>query len=249
MELWKGKVAVVTGASAGIGARIARDLCLQGIIVVGFSRRLDRLEKLRQEIQEVKKDAQFFPVQCDLAIEDEIRTAFEYVVAKLGGVDILVNNAGMVTKGLVLGEANIEKLSQVIHTNITAVVSCTQKAFKSMKERDVPGYIINISSIAGHTVPNYPDIMNVYPSTKHAITALNKVIRHELNHLKRNNIRISNISPGAVLTEIMGTVNIDVAAFKDIMLPEDISEIVLYFLRSNPRVQVEDVIVYPTGGY
>lgn len=72
MDLWKGKVAIVTGASSGIGAAICKDLCRHNVIVVGLARRLDRLEALKNEILEMKQDSQFVPVQCDLNLEDEI---------------------------------------------------------------------------------------------------------------------------------------------------------------------------------
>lgn len=251
MDLWKGKVAVVTGASAGIGVAICKDLCQHGVIVVGLARRLDRMEALKQEIQEMKKDAKFFAVQCDLTSEDDIKTAFDYVQSKLGGVDILINNAGIVQLGFVLSsEDNLDRLRKIMDTNFISVVSCTKKAFKSMSDRDVAGYIINISSVAGHYVPNFPGLMNVYPSSKHAVAALVQVMRHELNYMKKNKIRVSNISPGGVKTEISASAGIKMDASKmpeHILEAEDVSDMVIHLLGSNPRVQVEDVIMRAAG--
>lgn len=247
MEQWKGKVAVVTGASSGIGAVICKDLCQAGVIVVGLARRLDRLEALKNDIIEKRPSSQFFPVQCDITLEDEIKTAFEYVIAKLGGVDILVNNAGIVQQALVLEGDSLNQLKNVLDTNLIALVSCTKKAFKSMADRNAAGYIINISSIAGHVVPNMPTYMNVYPSSKHALTALNTVIRHELNFLKKNQIRVSNVSPGAVKTEVLGSGSEKLYENHPHLLPEDVSDVVLYLLASDPRVQVEDVIMNAAG--
>lgn len=250
MELWKGKVAVVTGASSGIGEALCKDLCRLDVIVVGMARRIDRLEQLKKDIVATKSDAQFHSVKCDLTQESEIKTAFEYVVNTLGGVDVLVNNAGVVKQTSFFAEDNLDQLKSVIDTNLLGLISCTKKAFKSMSDRDVPGYIINISSVAGHMVPNLPGMMNVYPSSKHGVTALNTVIRHELNYLKKNNIRVSNVSPGGVRTEIIEGSGLD----KDnlppgvhLLEPEDVSETVLYLLGTNPRVQVEDVIIRPKG--
>lgn len=236
MELWKGKVALVTGASSGVGAAISKDLCRHNVIVVGMARRLDRLEALKNEILETKRDSQFIPVQCDLTLEEEIRTAFEYITAKFGGVDILVNNAETSQETMVLKEDNLDRLKSVINTNLIAMISCSKKAFKSMSVRDVPGYIINISNAAGYVVPNMPSVMNVYPASKFAVRALNTVIRHELNYLKKNKIRISNVSPGVVAE----TVNED---HQHQLQPEDVADVVMYFLASDPRVQVEDVII------
>lgn len=244
MEQWKGKVAVVTGASSGIGASIAKELCRHGVIVVGMARRLDRLLEMKKDISAEKEGSTFHPVKCDLTKENDIKIAFEYVVNSLGGVDILINNAG-VGKSLMTLEGDLDKLKQVIDLNLIGVVSCTKKAFKSMSDRDVPGYIINISSVAGYSVPvipGHPPLINVYSSTKFGVRALNTVLRHELNFLKKNKIRISNISPGLVKSELTG----ELAGFP-ILESQDISDVVVFLLGTNPRVQVEDVIIRPTG--
>lgn len=244
MELWKGKVAVVTGASSGIGASIAKEIALQGVIVVGLARRVDRLNELKKEIVAIKSDAVFHAVKCDLVDENEIKTAFEYIVKTLGGVDILINNAGVAKKLMTL-DGDLDDLKKIINLNLVGVISCTKKAYKSMSDRDVPGYIINISSVAGYSVvslPGYPPLSNVYCPTKHGVRALNTVLRHELNHLKKTNIRISNISPGLVKSELTE----DIKGLP-ILEEKDISDAVLYLLGTNPRVQVEDVIIRPTG--
>lgn len=253
MEQWKGKVAVVTGASAGIGEAICKDLCQHGVIVVGLARRLDRLEQLKQCIVKDNKMAVFHPVKCDLIEESDIQKAFEYVCKNLGGVDILVNNAGIVSFESFLDPDNLASLKRIIDTNLVGLVSCTKKAFQSMSDRDTPGYIINVSSVAGHSVPTMPGIkpmMNVYPSSKYALTALITVLRHELNYLKKNKIRVSNISPGAVRTEIFGAGggSIEMLGNETPMLEsKDVSNAILYMLGTNPRVQIEDVIIRPTG--
>lgn len=253
MDLWKGKVAVVTGASAGIGAALCQDLCKRDVIVVGMARRLDRLEELKKKILGTKPDAQFHPVKCDLMVESDIKAAFDQVTSSLGGVDILVNNAGIVQFMSFFDDDNLDKIKSVVETNITALVSCTKKAYKSMSERDVPGYIINISSIVGHEVPAPPPemkpMLNIYPSTKHALAALVQVMRHELNYFKKNKIRVSNVSPGLVRTEIFEAGGMDLTPFADKLFylePEDISDAVMYLLGTDPRVQVEDIVIRPS---
>lgn len=254
MDQWKGKVAVVTGASSGIGATICKDLCQAGIIVVGLARRLDRLEKLKSDILAVKKDALFYEAKCDLTKEEDIQAAFKMVISLLGSVDILVNNAGVITYGSVLDDSvNLETMKRAMDTNLMGLISCTKKAFKSMADRDVPGYIINISSVAGHAVPNVPGVkpmFNIYPSTKHGLKAFCTVIRHELNFMKKTQIRVSNISPGAVRTELFEAGGISLDTFGDdlpLLEPEDVSNTVLYLLGTNPRIQIEDVIIRPIG--
>lgn len=246
MEQWKGKVAVVTGASSGIGFSIAKELARHGLIVVGMARRIDRLNELKKEIVDEKADSVFHAVKVDLTKEEEIKEAFDYVIKTLGGVDILVNNAGVAKQATVL-EGDLNDLKQVIDLNLVALVSCTKKAYKSMVDRDAPGYVINVASVAAHsvpTLPGFPPTFNVYPSSKYAVKALNTVLRHELNHLKQNKIRVSNISPGLVVSEMTEKLQL-------LKLPslegQDIADTVVYLLGTNPRVQVEDVIIRPTG--
>lgn len=246
MEQWKGKVAVVTGASSGIGFSIAKELARLGLIVVGMARRIDRLNELKKEIVDEKADSVFHAVKIDLTKEEEIKEAFDYVIKTLGGVDILVNNAGVAKQATVL-EGDLNDLKQVIDLNLVALVSCTKKAYKSMVDRDAPGYVINVASVAAHsvpTLPGFPPTFNVYPSSKYAVKALNTVLRHELNHLKQNKIRVSNISPGLVVSEMTEKLQL-------LKLPslegQDIADTVVYLLGTNPRVQVEDVIIRPTG--
>lgn len=249
MDLWKGKVAIVTGASSGIGAQIAKHLCKHGVRVVGLARRLDRLEELKETIQGSRRNAQFYPVRCDLTSESEIEAAFEYVNKTLGGVDIMINNAGIFAITNILDDNNMDQLRKTIDTNIMAVVSCTKKAFKSMSERDVPGYIINTASIMGYYVPNFgcnPN-NNLYPSTHYALRAMNSVLRHELNYFKKNKIRISNISPGVVRTEMTDYLAAAAFEFGVMLEPEDVADAIIYMLGTNPRIQVEDLIIRPTG--
>lgn len=249
MEQWKGKVAVVTGASAGIGAAICKDLCKHGVIVVGMARRLARLNQLKKEILSETEGAQFYPARCDISKENEIKVIFEYVKQMFGGVDIMINNAGVAKDTGFFDADNLDKLKSVVDTNLMGLVSCTKKAFESMAERDTPGYIINISSVLGRSVsviPGAKPSYNLYPSTKYALTALIQVLRHELNYLQKSKIRTTNVSPGVVLTEIAE----DMEKFQMPMLEaKDISNAVLFVLGTNPRVQIEDFIIRPTGEF
>lgn len=100
MNRWAGKVAIVTGASAGIGAAVSKSLVKHGVIVVGAARRLEKLQELSTTLGKDK----FYPVQCDVAKEEDILAVFEWVEKKLGGADILVNNAGVATNALIIGK-------------------------------------------------------------------------------------------------------------------------------------------------
>lgn len=242
MEFWKGKVAVVTGANSGMGHAVAKDLLKNGVIVFGLDVNLDKLQKLKEESPNIL----LYPVQCDLTAEEQIQTAFDYVEKKGGGVDIMVNCAGIASPTSLLDKGNMDILTKTINTNLVGLISCTKKAYESMDARGTPGYIINISSTSGRSVLNIPGKprMNSYAPSKHGVTALNTVLRHELNYFQKPHIRVSNITPGATRTEI----GANMAHSKVPMLePEDISSAVLYLLGQRPRVQIEDIIIRPTG--
>lgn len=101
MDRWAGKVALVTGASVGIGAAISRSLVDYNVKVVGLARRLDKLQELAAELG---KD-HFYPIECDVKKEEDILRAFKWAEEKLSGVDILVNNAGVSTKSSIIGKS------------------------------------------------------------------------------------------------------------------------------------------------
>lgn len=250
MERWSNKVAVVTGASSGIGEAISRDLCTRNVIVVGLARREDRLIKLGEDILKKTSSARFLPVVCDVTQEDQIKAAFDRVISTFGGVDILVNNAGVITQYAILEEGSDEMINRVIQTNVIGLLSCTKKAYKSMADRDVPGYIVNISSLAGHIVPNFSKLKPfsaTYSASKFAVSAINSIVAQELVYYKKPQIRISNISPGLVDTEILlagGFPNFD---HLPRMKSEDIVDALIYILSTPSSVQVRDIVIEPVG--
>lgn len=245
-------MAVVTGASAGIGAQICRDLCANNVIVIGLARRGNLLEDLGKDIRSQHPTAQFMGISCDITKEDQIRVAFEQTVQKFGGVDILVNNAGIFPNASLL-EDNVENLiADTLQTNVSALISCTRKAFKSMVDRDTEGYIVNISSIAGHAVipapPGAKPFPGIYYGSKHAVTAVNRAIGQELVFYNKPKIRVSNISPGVVRTDIFQTGGFG-NAFDELpqLNSKDISDTLLFILSTPSHVQIRDIIVEPVG--
>lgn len=185
MERWVGKVAIVTGASAGIGAQTAVDLANAGVKVVGLARRVERVEELRSQVKpEFQKD--FYAQKCDIGNEESVKSAFAWVEENLGGVHIIVNNAGCQSNTNVVDEDNTELLKKVIDTNLWGVIYGTREAFQSMKRHNInDGHIIQISSIAGHYIPSITGLpsLNIYPPTKFAVTALTEIVRRELRDL------------------------------------------------------------------
>lgn len=179
MDKWQGKTAVVTGASAGIGAAIVRDLVKAGVNVVALARRVDKLEELKKELKGAK--GKVTPFGCDVSDLKSVEAAFAFVEKTLGGTDILINNAGIVKYIKIFGDTKgvTDDISQVVQTNLMGTVWCAREAFKSMTKRNVFGHIVNMNSVVGHSVPfSGGDIpaYNIYPATKYGVTATTEVM-------------------------------------------------------------------------
>lgn len=186
MERWSGKIAIVTGASSGIGASIVVELAKAGVRVVGLARRAARVEALKEQLSDSVK-GELHAFKCDVTSETDIKSAFQWVEMKFGGIDILINNAGVGETGMnIVDSDNSEQLKRVIDTNLMAPTLCTREAFQSMKKRNVDGHIIMINSYLGHTIPFLPlnQSLNIYPPTKFAVTAMTEVLRQEFQLFK-----------------------------------------------------------------
>lgn len=263
MERWVGRVAVVTGASSGIGAAIVLDLCRAGIVTVGLARRVEQVQQLAEQLSTAQRKL-LHARRCDVAKEADIVAAFAWVERQLGGCDILVNNAGILRPGSLLSAGNSGDVADVLAVNVTGVVLATREAFRSMRTRIKPGgngHVVLINSVAGHNVAFMAGMesggFNVYHSSKHAVTALVEVLRQEFQQ-QAAQIKVTvcasvsfsllapyycvmlafqSISPGAVQTEIIPPQLAE--SLQDCMLKsEDISAAVMYVLGTPPNVQV-----------
>uniref|UniRef100_A0A1B0DIX8 Dehydrogenase n=2 Tax=Phlebotomus papatasi TaxID=29031 RepID=A0A1B0DIX8_PHLPP len=246
MDRWVNRVAVVTGASSGIGAEIAKDLTKSGMIVVGLARRVERFDELKSGLPDEQKN-NFHGLKCDVMDEEEVAKTFAAIEEKFGGIDVLVNNAGVYDPSMKLfQEGNSSKISETINTNITGFISCTREAFKSMKKRSFPGHIINMNSISGHNVPNLPTdyYFNVYAATKHAITALTETERQEFAK-ERLGIKVSSISPGICQTDLSPHFSKEALVSYPHLYPRDVSNAVLYVLGTPPHVQIQELTIKP----
>ncbi|XP_047108605.1 dehydrogenase/reductase SDR family member 11-like [Schistocerca piceifrons] len=244
MERYAGRVALVTGASSGIGAAIAQALLRRGLTVVGLARRVDRVKALEL------KDApgKLYAIQGDVSNEDSILSAFKWIRENLSGVDILVNNAGL-GNNYDLTSGKTEHWKRILDVNVLGLSICTREAVQDMLRRGVDdGFIIHINSLVGHRPPTYHNTA-VYCASKHAVKTLLEGLRKDL--VARNSkIRVGEVSPGAVRTEFLTNFP-GIPANQYDLVPclesEDVAEAVLYMLSQNPRVQVHDVIIHPTG--
>lgn len=192
MEQWRGKIAVITGASSGIGAALVEAFANAGINVIGLAR---RVEKVQEIVTKIKGTAsgKVYAEKCDVSCYDSIKSAFHTIEEKYGTINILVNNAGVYHPTMILSdEDNVDKFKAMIDTNVTGLVLCTKEAYKRMKSPGNPGYIININSISGHSTAFPAEFMiNVYPGTKHAVTAITDVLRRELTYLKNKDVKVT----------------------------------------------------------
>lgn len=183
------KVALITGASSGIGRDIARELAKRDYNLILVSRDKEKLEQVKKEL---KVKTEIIPV--DLSNSENCKNLYKQVKEKFGAINILINNAGFGEFGF-LTETSLEKEINLINTNITAVHVLTKLFLKDMQEQN-KGNILNVSSIAGF-LPG--PLMSAYYSSKSYVLRLSQSIREELKKQK-SNVKISVLCPGPVKT-------------------------------------------------
>ncbi|XP_030599679.1 dehydrogenase/reductase SDR family member 11-like [Archocentrus centrarchus] len=246
MERWRGRVALVTGASVGIGAAIAVELVRCGMKVVGCARDTGKIQKLAAECQSAGHPGVLVPFKCDLTKEEDILSMFAAIKEQHKGVDVCINNAGLAhPEPLLNGKTSGWK--NMMDVNVLALSICTREAYQSMRERKVDdGHIININSLCGHQVFPNPDI-HFYTATKYAVTALTEGLRQELR-AENTHIRATSISPGLVDTEFASRLYSDnpdkaagIYAANKPLEAKDIVTAVTYVLSAPPHVQVGDI--------
>lgn len=241
----KDKVALVTGASSGIGYATALSLSKAGARVAAGARRTDRLESLKSEAA-AGGGGEILAHTLDVTKKPECDAFVDAAVKKWGRVDILVNNAGLMPLSF-FKNLKIDEWDQMIDVNIKGVLYCTAAAIPHMLGGK-SGHIVNISSVAGRVV--FP-AGSVYCATKHAVTALSEGLRQELS--QRANIRVTCIEPGVVSTELTNTITDKslegfVAATKkmEALHAQDIADAILFAVESPPHVNVNEILVRPT---
>jgi len=239
----EGKVVVITGASSGLGEATARLLSAQGATVVLGARRIERLQKLADEL--TANGGKALAVETDVTRCEQVKRLVDAAVRKFGRVDVMLNNAGLMQQSP-LERLKVEEWDNMIDINIKGVLYGIAAALPHMK-RQKAGHIINVSSVAGHKVT---PLGAVYCATKHAVRALSEGLRTEV---KPYSIRTTVISPGAVATELPSHItDRDSAAgiqkfYEGFAIPADSFARAVVFAMSQPDdVDINEILFRPT---
>ena len=224
MESLRGKVAMVTGGSRGIGVAIARALVAEGVQVAVTGRSEAHLSAARPRLESAGPGS-VETLQADVRDYAEVERAIKATVARFGGLDILVNNAGVGIFAEV-AEMTPEQWAEVVDTNLTGVFNACHAAIPHLRRRD-GGFIINISSLAGK---NAFTGAAAYCASKAGLNAFSEALMQELRY---DNIRVSYIMPGSVATGFSSGDEAKGADWK--IAPEEVAEVVLNLLHHNRR--------------
>uniref|UniRef100_A0A1L8E541 Putative dehydrogenase n=1 Tax=Nyssomyia neivai TaxID=330878 RepID=A0A1L8E541_9DIPT len=245
MDKWIGKVAVVTGASSGIGASLAKALADAGMIVVGLARRSAMVEEISTS---VTGSGKIHAIKCDVTDIQQVKNAFESIRNDFGGIDVFISNAGLI-KSAFLIENDLNDFRETIDLNLWASVVCIKEAIKDMRERNTKGHIIIINSVLGHRIPDVPlPKFNIYPATKFALTALAQTIRQELR-FHGTEIKLTNICPGMVDTPMLSVFDLRHFAPLPKLSADDVKDAVIYALGTPENVQINDIIFEAIGAF
>ncbi|KAA1423562.1 SDR family NAD(P)-dependent oxidoreductase [Mumia zhuanghuii] len=245
-----GTVAIVTGASSGIGRSTALELAAHGASVAVVARRQDHLDALVGEIQNTGGTA--LAIAADITDRAQATSAVERTVADLGRLDILINNAGLMLLGTV-SEQDIQDWDRMIAINQTGLLSMTRAALPHLqaaatREPRRVADIVNISSIAGRVA--WPTF-GVYNMTKFGVNGFTEALRQEVT---KSHVRVGLLEPGAVETELVSHNTDDVkkalAASDDIaewLQPQDIAESIAYMVTRPRRSSIAELWAMPTA--
>ena len=243
MDNIEGKVIVITGASSGLGKAAARLLSKQGASVVLGARRTDKIKALTEEI--TNGGGKAISVTTDVTVLDQVKKLVDTAVEKFNRIDVIINNAGLMQQSP-LESFKIDGWNNMIDINIKGVLYGIAAALPYMKKQKA-GHIINVSSVAGHTVRASG---TVYSATKHAVRVISEGLRQEV---KPYNLRTTIISPGAVDTELPNHISHEASAegiqgfYKEYAIPADSFARAMVFAISQPEdMDVNEILYRPT---
>jgi NADP-dependent 3-hydroxy acid dehydrogenase YdfG len=244
-----GTVALVTGASSGIGHATASALAARGAAVALAARRTDRLEELAESIR--KDGGTALTITADVTEQEQAEQAVRTTVEELGRLDTVVNNAGVMLLGPIV-DAPLEEWERMVHLNVLGLLYVAHASLPHLLSAAEGGPrqvadLVNISSVAGR-VPRSGS--GVYNGTKHAVGAFSESLRQEVT---RRHVRVSLVEPGAVATELAGHNRPEIREgmaqrFEGMerLESEDIAETIEFIVTRPRRVAVNEVLIRPT---
>ncbi|MBS0011876.1 MAG: SDR family NAD(P)-dependent oxidoreductase [Bacteroidales bacterium] len=240
------KIALISGATSGIGLATARKLAENNYDLIITGRRKERLEKLRDELLE-KNTIRVLALDFDVRSLSEVTKNLGNLDADWKNIDILVNNAGLAVGLSHIDEGLVDDWERMIDTNIKGLLYVTRVVSPGMVDR-AKGHILNVGSIAGKEVYEQG---NVYCATKHAVDALSRSMRIDL---VQHGIRVSNIAPGMVRTEFSdvrfkGDREKAEQPYKGMkpLSGEDVADLILYCISVPDHVNIDDVLIMPAA--
>ena len=243
----KGTVALVTGASSGIGAATAAALAAQGAGVALAARRRERLDALAAGLRE--QGATALVLESDITDEQQAVEAVESTVAELGRLDTLISNAGVMLLGPAVG-APLSEWQRMVDLNVLGLLYCAHAALPHLLRaaQDSPRQVadmVNISSVAGRAARNGN---GVYSLTKHGVGAFSESLRQEVT---KRYVRVCLVEPGATATELAGHNRPEVLdsirnQFGQTMRAEDIADAIIYIVTRPRHVAVNEMLIRPT---
>lgn len=231
-----GKVALITGASGGIGAAMARRLAQSGIDLVLCGRSKEKLEKTLASVAEY--GVKTFLYTGDLTVDGAPKACIDAAVEAFGRLDILINNAGMALS-CPYEQTTESQFDNIMATNVRAPYFLCQAALPALRNSD-HATIINISSVVGHK--GYP-LQSAYAASKHALIGMSKSLANEVY---TENIRVHVIAPGAVFTDMVRIARPDLTE-EGMILPEDIAEVAAFFIEHRSNAVVDEIQVHRAG--
>ncbi|NVK17092.1 MAG: SDR family oxidoreductase [Methylocystaceae bacterium] len=232
------KTIIITGASSGLGAAMARLLSAQGANLILGARRLDNLKTLKSELPSSAE-----VMACDVTKEEDVNQLAQLALDTFGRIDVLINNAGVMPLSF-FAEKKLDEWNRMIDVNIRGVLHGIAAVMDTMQTQK-SGHIINIASVAGHVVT---PSAGVYSATKYAVRAISEGLRQE----SRGYLRTTIISPGAVTSELTQSISNEKIAqginklYEDAIDANAIARSVLYAIEQPSDVDVNEIIVRPT---
>lgn len=245
MEL-KGKVALITGASSGIGAATARKLAFYGVKVGLAARRMDRLQALADDINAAGGEA--IAIDMDVTDQASVERGVQRLLRQYGTIDIAFNNAGLMPISDI-ASLKVSEWHQMVDVNVKGLLNTVAAVLPTMQDKKA-GHIINTSSIAGRKTFAG---LGVYCATKHAVAAFSDILRMEI--APKYNIRVTSLQPGAVESELFEHITDEgyrsqMEQLKEQMTflkAEDIADTIVYALQAPDHVDMAEVFVLPTS--